>query len=274
MTEQNKANTKIDFPVTITENKEIAPGFYSMRLVIAEMPVKFDPGQFFQLRISEAGVDAKTLLRRPFAPSQYYPDGLAFTYAITGTGTSQMKEKPKGSTARVLGPLGRGYRLPEKDVTAILVGGGCGAPSLRPLAQELRTRGNRIMAVIGARTADLLLEKDGIGSLADDFILATDDGSEGYKGSVVGALEQALSTGRQSARIELFACGPHPMLKALAKFAMVHATACQISLEERMACGFGACMGCVVSTAEEKGMVYKKVCSDGPVFDATAILWD
>lgn len=262
-----------DIAATLHSNIEIAPGFRRMKLIYKTGGVLFAPGQFFQLQIQPGGLSP--LLRRPFAPSEVTPEGLAFVYAVVGEGTRAMEDLPFGHTVRLLAPLGTGYVLPEPGTAAVLVGGGCGTPSLRHLADILRQRGTPVYSVIGARNACTLLEVGALRELSSDTLLVTDDGSEGLRGTSVDGFRAVLDR-IDEPRVEVFACGPYAMLRALACATTGLGVRCQVSLEARMACGFGACMGCAVKVRADspEGYAYKRVCHDGPVFDAEELVWD
>lgn len=263
---------KRDVPAEVVENKEIAPGFRQMRLRAPELADAFRPGQFFQLDISEGG--GEPFLRRPFAPSEIDRNGFAFVYAVVGRGTGIMAGLAIGDRVRVLAPLGNGYTPVEPGRSVALVGGGCGGPSLGPLAKHLATAGVKTTVVLGAKTAGALLCRDTLARHSRHMVTATDDGSHGVAGTAIQALRDRLGAHLPDlARI--YACGPVPMLKAAAALARQHGIPCEVSLEERMACGFGACVGCVVETKDaDGGIAYRRVCHDGPVFDAAELAWD
>ncbi len=265
---------KIDEPARIRANREVAPGFWRMSLAAPRVAARFKPGQFFQLRIDPAG--NTPLLRRPFAPSEVDDRGFAFVYAVVGDGTRAMTSLKKGGRVQVLGPLGNGYRLPRRGARALLVGGGCGTPSLRFLAEVLSRRKVEIFTVIGARTACTLLERKALSRLSSMTAIATDDGSRGLHGHSVDATRLLLDEISAKPRPVIFACGPGPMLKGLAALAGERGLKCYVSLEERMACGFGACMGCVVPIRADNqdGYVYRRVCHDGPIFAAGDVVWE
>ncbi len=265
---------KIDEPATIRDNLEIAPGFWRMSLAAPRLGASFRPGQFFQLQIETPGLTP--LLRRPFAPAEYDATGFTFVYAVVGEGTQRMSGLEPGARVAVLGPLGQGYILPAPGGRALLVGGGCGVPSLRPLAAALAAQRTEVYAAVGARTACAVLEKEELKRHAMLLALATDDGSTGHHGHAVDAAEALLDGLDGAVRPTVYGCGPWPMLRGLAALCAERGLNCQVSLEERMACGFGACMGCAVAVEADNsdGYVYKRVCADGPVFPAEAIVWD
>lgn len=262
---------KRDVDATVAENVRAAPGFYRMRLKAPELAGLFKPGQFFQLRVG--GWGDGLFLRRPFAPSDSSADGLTFFYAVVGAGTSRMTALRAGDKVKILAPLGTSYWLPSPGGVALLMGGGCGAPSLAPLARALREAGTKTVALLGARSSEVLLDQQTFHRVADRLIIATDDGSHGCQGTVVDAFTRERESIGKVDRI--YACGPVPMLRAAAKLAEELGVECQVSLEERMACGFGACMGCVVPVRDGKGgTVFRRVCHDGPVFDAKDLAWE
>lgn len=262
---------KSDVEAEVLENSEIAAGYRRMRLRVGALAHAFQPGQFFQLLISGRG--GTPFLRRPFAPSELTGDGFVFVYAVVGSGTASMAALPAGSRVRVLAPLGKGYTPAEKGSAVVLVGGGCGGPSLGPLAKALTLSGVRTTVILGARSAAALLGRDQLADQCGRLVVATDDGSAGAAGTAVQALEDHLR--HLSGVAGIYACGPLPMLKATALLAEKHNIPCEVSLEERMACGFGACVGCAVETRDGLGgVMYRRVCHDGPVFDSRDLVWN
>jgi dihydroorotate dehydrogenase electron transfer subunit len=260
---------KRDELARIVENRELRPGFNRMRLAAPGADRLFRPGQFFQ--IAPRPREGSPFLRRPFAPSELTPDGLAFVYAVVGGGTELMTRLRPGDDAGLLFPLGRGYTLPAPGSRAVLVGGGCGGPSLGPLAAALAAASVETVAVLGARTAEKLVGDDCLGAHVGRLLSCTDDGSAGMAGTAADALLSLLDAGPADA---IYACGPTPMLRAVAKIAAERNVFCEVSLEERMACGFGACVGCAVEMLTRDGAAkYGRVCRDGPVFDAKTLAW-
>ena len=224
------------------------------------------PGQFYMI-----GTDFSydPLLKRPFSIFREVSGELQFLYRIKGKGTERMKEMKKGDTVNLLGPLGNGYPMPGKNLTPVLVAGGIGIASLFPLAEKL---GKNAYLFYGARTKnELLMLNELKGLVKKELIIGTDDGSEGRKGTVIDALNVFLTSNSQlsTSNFLLYACGPSPMLEAVSKFAAEKGIKGYISMEENMACGVGACLGCTVKT--KKG--YKRVCKEGPVFSAEEIVW-
>lgn len=260
---------KADVTVAVLANEKVATGFYRMRIDCPNASERFRPGQFFQLHISPGS--QSPLLRRPFAPSWVEGNALDFVYAVVGKGTRLMTELVPGDKVGLLYPLGNGFDFPHTANThCVLVGGGCGAPSMLYLAKMLKAAGHRTDIVLGAKNACSILESEAMMHVASHLYICTDDGSAGIQGTVIAGLEQALT---DTQKPMIFACGPEPMLRAIAAFAMKRDIRCQVSLEARMACGFGACVGCVTAVREGEEMVYKKVCKDGPVFEASSLVW-
>lgn len=228
------------------------------------------PGQFYMI-----GTDFSydPLLKRPFSIFREASGELQFLYRIKGKGTHMMKEMKKGDTVNLLGPLGNGYPMPGKNLTPVLIAGGIGIASLFPLAEKLS--GN-VHLFYGARTKnELLMLNELKGLVKKELIISADDGSEGRKGTVIDALNVFLTSNSHPPQADstsnflLYACGPSPMLEAVSKFAAENEIKGYISMEENMACGVGACLGCTVKT--KKG--YKRVCKEGPVFSAEEIVW-
>lgn len=262
---------KRDLTAEIVENTLQAPGFHRMRLKVPELAETFAPGQFFQLLLR----DGHFFLRRPFAPSETTAEGFAFVYAVVGEGTRRLARLTPGATVGILAPLGNAYTLLPAGAGALLIGGGCGAPSLAPLARRLLGEGVRVTTLIGARTSTALLEQETFANTTDHLIIATDDGSQGCKGTVIDACRMD-EIAAQSRPDRIYACGPVPMLRAAAALAEELGVDCEVSLEERMACGFGACMGCavpVLSDSAAAGTVYRRVCHEGPVFNSRTLAW-
>lgn len=256
----------------ITRNAACAEGFYRMELEAPGLPAQAEPGQFVHLRLTAGTVP---LLRRPFSICDYHADAgapgrLEILYEVVGQGTTLMAGMAPGTELNLLGPQGRGYRLPPTDRVPLLVGGGVGIPPLYYLARRLIAAGHapdRIQVLLGARTAAALCLEPEFRALGVRVGIATDDGSLGERGFVTALLERAVpGTG---GRGEILTCGPMPMLHAIAALARRTGTACQISLENRMGCALGACRACVWPVKERGSDAwhYETVCREGPVFD-------
>jgi dihydroorotate dehydrogenase electron transfer subunit len=206
-------------------------------------------------------------LRRPFSISRTDPEAgwVEILYRVVGHGTAALARRGLGETLSVLGPLGRPFRLPDRG-PVLLVGGGVGMPPLFFAAHHLPAR--RTQVVQGARTASLLLYEREFDDLGVTHHRTTEDGTAGLRGLVTDALGPVLDSLGEPA--EILSCGPLPMMAAVAGMAAERHIVCQVSLEERMACGIGICMGCAVRLAgsHPESPSYALVCTDGPVFDA------
>ena len=236
---------------TITENRQIAAGTYEMCLH-GDTAAITAPGQFVNIRLDGL------FLRRPISVCDCADGVLRLVYKAVGHGTEQMAAMRPGQTLDVLTGLGNGYDLSKAGDAPLLIGGGVGVPPLYLLARKLREAGKAVTVVLGFNRADEIILKEDFEALGCTVRIATLDGSVGVKGFVTDALPQGASC--------LYTCGPEPMLKAVYR-----ATDCpgQFSFEERMGCGFGACMGCSCKTVTG----YKRICTDGPVLEREEILW-
>lgn len=244
-----------DIPARIIENREIAPGCFMLSLVLAEAIDEASPGQFAMIRVPGNEV----FLRRPFGICTLRDCELTMMYKVVGTGTDLLSKAPAGAETMVLGPLGRGFH-PSDSGPCIVVAGGIGLAGVHLLAERL---GKRAILVYGCGTG---AETSLVTGLPDaDVRVATIDGSHGFHGSVIELLALTLRN-QTDPSAQIFACGPHGMLRALRALLEEERTPCQVLVEERMACGMGLCFGCVVKTIDDKDP-YKRVCKEGPVFD-------
>ena len=265
-----------------------------MRLAVPPRLARFRPGQFLMLGWDE-GWDPFLPRAMSIRSAKYEVRGakceVEILYRIYGRGTALLAAMRPGRFLRALGPLGNAFEVPRSAKEIIVVAGGIGVPPVAALAESLANRGTsrrtEMTVFLGGRSkADLLCVADFRRAGAQVHV-ATEDGSSGYKGLVTEAAEEFLRTshlaprqGRSkqrpylSPRTIMYACGPHPMLAALAPIAEKYDLPYQASLEANMACGFGACMGCVVPVKGGEGhRTYRLVCKDGAVFDAHGILW-
>lgn len=262
----------------IIENICVAQDHFRMTL---KLPTSFatpQPGQFVMIRDPERG---EPLLSRPFGVYGFRREEegaiLDLLCRIAGRGTSLFSNMKPGASLHVLGPLGRGFTLPEKMTQVILLAGGVGVAPLVYLLHEglLKNNGQvrAITAYIGARTCELLTGLDRLENFCNVRI-ATDDGSRGHHGLVTDLLNREIGDCRPEETM-IYACGPSAMLMALGSMIAQSTIRCEVSLEERMACGMGACMGCAVAIADEQGKRdYARVCHEGPVFDIRRIVWN
>lgn len=246
----------------------VGRGYYRLVLKAPEAAAAAVPGQFVMLRVTE---NLDPLLARPFGISSVPSrSSIEILYRVAGRGTALLTRAEAGQTLSLLGPLGKGFPMPEKTVTPVLVTGGSGFPPLHFLA--LRTNA-RAKVFIGARDKECLPPVSVLKSLKDhtqNVTIATEDGSAGRQGLSTDILNAFLTKEERKTHFVLYACGPHAMLAAVSRIAAEHSIACYVSTEERMACGFGVCMGCSVPM---KAGGYKRACKEGPVFDSREIEW-
>ncbi|MBU1026825.1 MAG: dihydroorotate dehydrogenase electron transfer subunit [Candidatus Margulisbacteria bacterium] len=253
----------------VLDHKEVAPKHYKLTLFSSYISSRAEPGQFVNVRCSQ---EYDPLLRRPFSIHRVSKDYFELLYEVVGKGTEQLSKQTIGSEIDVLGPLGSGFKIDGKKQIAILAGGGMGVAPLLLLAETLKDKVKAIYVLIGCNCKSRLLCEQDFKNVTDQVLVSTDDGSYGKKGFVSDTLLEVLNDtigARNLSQSIIYACGPKPMLKAIADISFQKKIDCQVSMEERMACGIGTCLGCVVKTKDG----YKKVCDDGPVFDSKEIIW-
>ena len=251
----------------IVSNKKVAQKFYRMRVESAYLARTAKPGQFVEVRCSP-GIEP--LLRRPLGVHRITANGIEMLYEVVGSGTEILSRKPAGSGLDIIGPLGNGFNDARSDA-AILVAGGIGVAPLVALAEKLAAgKKNNVRIILGARTKSHILCEKEFKSIGCPVKIVTEDGTVGRKGLATDLLKESFAA-REPQPEAIYACGPTGMLKAVAAIAKAHRIPCQVSLEERMACGVGVCLGCPVKVRPDGG--YKMVCKDGPVFDAEEIVW-
>ena len=256
--------------VKIVENKKIAPHFYKMRVESVYLARNTKPGQFFEVKCSDG---AEPLLRRPLGAHRILRNGVEMLYEVVGKGTELLSRRKIGESLDIIGPLGNGFTLYAKRyaLNAILIAGGIGVAPLVALAQKIAYRKKaKTYVLIGAKTKSHILCEDEFKKLGCEVVICTEYGLKGKNGLATDLLKDLLNAKRYPLNAIIYACGPAPMLKAVAEIAERKHIPCQVSLEERMACGVGACLGCPVKIRTGG---YKMVCSDGPVFDAKEIAW-
>ncbi len=238
--------------LTITENAQVTKSVYRMALQGEGLEAQ-RPGGFVNVRLDGL------FLRRPISVFDSEEGRLTILYKVVGRGTEQMAALPAGARLDVLTGLGNGYDLSKAGDRPLLLGGGVGVPPLYLLAKKLRAEGKHVAAVLGFNTAEEVFGREDFEALGCDVTVTTADGSLGVKGFVTDALPGEYSY--------FYTCGPEPMLRAVYR---ATATSGQFSFEERMGCGFGACMGCSCKTITG----YKRICREGPVLEKEEILWE
>ncbi|MEK6691847.1 MAG: dihydroorotate dehydrogenase electron transfer subunit [Nitrospirota bacterium] len=303
------------FIAPIKMQKEVSPAYFLISIYLPPDVKKPGPGEFFMVKV---GRDNYPLLRRPLSLHRMISgDTLQFLYRVKGKGTGLLSKKMEGDKLDILGPLGKGFLIPSDMKEAILVAGGIGIAPLFSLAEELKNKEISVKFFIGGKSKKDILCEDELRSLGIQPFISAEDGSRGRRGLVTELLEDYLKTvhgsrlpgrqigftvhGEQSVvnGSRIYACGPKPMLKKVSEIAGTYSCKCHVSLEERMACGVGACLGCAVKIRVQrsnppsppfakggkgginkskiqnpKSEIYKMVCKDGPVFNAEEIDWD
>ena len=235
----------------IIENTALTDTVFRMRLR-GDTSAITAPGQFVNIQLDGL------FLRRPISVCDCEDDVLTLVYKVVGKGTEQMS-RMKNGTLDVLTGLGNGYDLSLSGDAPILLGGGVGVPPLYMLARKLREEGKKVNVVLGFNTKSEVFYEDEFRALGCDVKVTTVDGSYGIKGFVTGAMDCEYS--------HFYTCGPEPMLRAVSTAAK---TSGQLSFEERMGCGFGACMGCSCKTLTGN----KRICREGPVMKKEEIIWE
>ena len=237
---------------TIERSRPLARDIVELRLR-GDTSAITAPGQFVNIRLTGK------FLRRPISVCNAAGDELTLIYKIVGGGTRQLAAMQPGQTLDLLTGLGNGYDLSPAGDAPVLLGGGVGTPPMYWLARELIAQGKHVRAVLGFNSAEDVFYEEELRSLGADVTVTTVDGSYGIKGFVTDGLPEDYSY--------FYACGPEPMLRAVYRATK---TAGQLSFEERMGCGFGACMGCSCKTLTG----YKRICKDGPVLRKEEIAWE
>lgn len=238
---------------TILTNEALTPSVYRMTLS-GDTSAITAPGQFVNIRL------AGKFLRRPISVCDWEDGKLTLVYKVVGHGTAQMAAMAPGEKLDILTGLGNGYDLGLVGDAPLLVGGGVGVPPMFGLAKRLRAMGKEVQVILGFNTREEIFYEEAFQALGCTVYVTTVDGSYGTTGFVTDALKNLSYS-------HFCACGPEPMLKALYKASR---TSGQMSFEERMGCGFGACMGCSCKTLTGS----KRICKDGPVMKKEEILWD
>ncbi len=235
----------------VTENQAIAPSVYRM---VLEGDTRYivKAGQFVEIKLDGL------FLRRPISVCDVDNRSLTIIYKVVGKGTDRMAQLPVGTCLDVLTGLGNGYDLTRAGNAPVLIGGGVGIPPLYLLAKKLRAQGVAVSVILGFNRKEEIFYEEEFRALGCTVAVTTVDGSYGIKGFVTAAMRENYTY--------FYACGPVPMLKAVCESAPCHGSC---SLEERMGCGFGACMGCSIKT--KNGV--KRVCKEGPVFSKEEIVW-
>ncbi len=260
----------------IVYSKRIKDNYFKSILSSPRIALGALPGQFVNIKVNSC---QEPLLRRPFSIHRVSGSNIEILYEVLGKGTQILAQRKAGEYLDIIGPLGNGFDLRfaiSEKRKAILVAGGIGVAPLLFLAEQLIKRNTQYairntLVLIGAKRKNQVLCEQEFKKLGCEVKIATDDGSGGFKGRVTDLLLSILrANGLTGKQATIYACGPRPMLKEIANISQKYNIPAQISLEEHMACGIGACLGCVVNTKNG----YQRVCKEGPVFAADKIVWE
>lgn len=267
----------VDVPAVVLANTRLSPDYNVLSLAAPDVARDAAPGQFVMVKTAP-GLDP--LLRRPFSIFEILRDGdgtvrgLSILNKRVGAGTSLLFDARPGDRISCLGPLGRPFVPVDSPAQAWMVAGGVGLAPFVTLAEALATRGTSMTLFYGGRSAADLYHAEFFEQLGARLVLTTEDGTRGTKGRVTGPLERALQSLPSDAAVTLYACGPTPMMRAVADLGTTHGRTTFVSLEPVMGCGMGGCYSCVVRVHRPAGTHLVRSCIEGPVFDASGVVWD
>ncbi len=287
---------KFQIKAKILKNARVQGQFFKIQLEALGIAKEAKTGQFINIKVSDNG---GPLLRRPFSIHSISGNTVTILYAMVGKGTQILSQRKAGEYLDIIGPLGSGFRVPLACARGrqgsgfsvqILVAGGMGVAPLLFLAEKLteiknqkstlRLRSGLMVSavepskikkivLIGAKTQSQILCAGEFQELGCEVEIATDDGSRGFKGKVTELLKSILRRTKDQGRRTIYACGPRPMLQEISRLSQEYKIPAQVSLDEHLACGIGACLGCAIKTRQG----YERVCKEGPVFNAEEIIW-
>ncbi len=247
-------------PLLLEKPLEISRDHYLLRITCPGINTL--PGQFANIRI---GPQTDPLLRRPFSIHNQADNTIEIVFKVVGRGTRLLQENT-GGDIDIIAPLGRGFTLIEGG-SVLLIGGGVGNAPLFYLASRLREKGNHITYLYGSKSSEFVYLKDRYAGLSDEFILATDDGTDGRRGLITDFADEIIN---QKLYDIIYLCGPKVMMQRIVEVLGDNPVPVEASIEKHFGCGIGVCYGCTVETTEGQ----KRACIDGPVFDGKVIRWD
>ncbi|MBA7555885.1 Dihydroorotate dehydrogenase B (NAD(+)), electron transfer subunit [subsurface metagenome] len=274
---KKKVNFIYNIKAKILTKEEVAPDIFLIKLLAPSVTQEALPGQFIHIK---CGKDNYPLLRRPLSIHRIDKEKgeIFILFQIMGEGTKLLTDRIIGDDLDIMGPIGNGFNIYPESRKIMIVGGGIGVAPLLALCEESIAQGKEVQVLIGALRKELVIGEESFKILGAKVDVATDDGSYQSKGLVTDLLERIIKEGWLADQI--FACGPKPILRKINEIALKVNIDYQVSLEERMACGIGACLGCVckIKTKDKNEdrvrYEYKKVCVDGPVFRGSEVVWD
>lgn len=249
---------KKTYKCELIKKDELCSGVYDFTVEAPEIAKAAEIGQFLHILCG-----GKSYLRRPISICDTGETTVRFAFQVKGEGTKELSKCEVGDKIDILGPVGHGFDVKEGQ-DAVVIGGGIG---VFPLLKIARATDSKVF--LGFRTKDLVTMEDDFRAASDDVTICTDDGSYGYNGFAVAAMGEYLTEHKPEM---IYCCGPTPMLKVVKQIAEHMDIPCQLSLEQRMGCGIGACLTCVCETKHEGMAKYQQVCSCGPVFDAREVV--
>jgi dihydroorotate dehydrogenase electron transfer subunit len=267
----------VDLPAPVLSNTRLSAHYNVVALEAPAIARAARPGQFVMVKPAPG---FEPLLRRPFSIFEIVRDaagtplGISILSKAIGITTRQIYALAPGDTVPCLGPLGRPFSMPGAGQEAWMIAGGVGLAPFVTLAETLREHGRPATLFYGGRSRDDLFYLDLFEGLGVRLVLATEDGSRGERGRITIPLDRALGEARD-ADVMLYACGPEPMLAAVAHLAARHERSCEVSVERVMGCGLGGCYSCVVPALDAEGhQHFVRSCVGGPVFDAASLVWE
>ena len=254
------------FLAELVDKLQLTQDIYKFTVKAPEIVKQAKPGNFIEIRVSE---QTEPLLRRPISIYNLEKEKgiLEFIFQVKGKGTKILAKKQKGDLIDIIGPLGYGTFKTENCKNIAVIGGGIGIFPLYELCKNAKQEGIEVNTYLGFRNKEYVVLEKEFNEVSDNLTITTDDGSYSKKGFAIDFLSKDIENRKLDC---IYACGPLPMLRAIRKLAIEKNITCQISLEERMACGLGVCLGCAVKTAKssEEAPEYWHVCKAGPVFQA------
>ena len=253
---------------TVVEHHNFQGDYRILQLAAPNVGPLVKPGQFLELLVPRLG---DRVLRRPFSIYKADAEGVSILYKTVGCGTEAMVSLRAGDAVDVIGSLGNGFPESAEGKLPVLVAGGYGNAALYLKAKNSSIKG---IAFFGGRTAQDILCIEEFQVLGWDVRPATDDGSLGTKGLVTAAFDPWMAEQGNIQKLELFVCGPNPMLKAMGDRAMEHNFTAWLSMDKNMACGVGACLTCVIKRKTADGWEWARCCKDGPIFESREIVWE
>ncbi len=254
----------------IISNSLVNEFCYRMVISSPKIAKAANPGQFLEIGCGDYNYP---LLKRPISILNIEEDLIEIIYYVIGKGTNMLSKKEPGDLIEIVGPLGNGYSVKDCE-NHILVGGGYGAPPMVFLANKLlRMNKKNIFVCLGSKTKDMILCKEDFLDLDVNLCLATEDGSLGKKGFVTDIVKTVLDNNK--GKTAVYSCGPTPMMENLYKVCREYENvlSIQCAMESVMACGIGVCNGCVIKVKENDREIYKRVCTEGPVFEGAKVVW-